>query len=124
MPMFEVGPANPRQQAAALRLVFRHLPARERETRVANALGLIERHELDAAGVLAAGVGDSLLGAMICMTAPGASGLVWPPQAEGRQRREVEDRLVESASIWLRQRGAKLAQALLGLAEVDLAEPL
>jgi mycothiol synthase len=121
----DVGPADPGQRAAALRLVFQHLSGRERETRVANALGLLERRELDPAGVLAASAGSTLLGAMICMTAPGASGLVWPPQVIASARsEETEDRLVEAASAWLRQRGAKLAQALLGLAEADLARPL
>jgi mycothiol synthase len=123
--MVEIAPAVPAQQAAALRLAFQHLPVREREMRVANALGLLERHELDPAGVLAASADGSLLGSVICMTAPGASGLVWPPQAvEGAARHTVEDRLIQAASAWLRQRGAKLAQALLGPAEAILADPL
>jgi len=123
--MIDVASADPGQRAAALRLVFQHLPARERETRVANALGLLDRHELDPAGVLAASAGGELLGAMICMTAPGASGLVWPPQVvESAGRRAIEDQLVQAASAWLRLRGAKLAQALLGPAEADLAQPL
>jgi ribosomal protein S18 acetylase RimI-like enzyme len=123
--MVEIAPAGAAQRAAALRIAFQHLPVRERETRVANALALIERHELDPAGVLAANADGFLLGTVICMTAPGASGLIWPPQAvEGAARRTVEDRLIQAASAWLRQRGAKLAQTLLGPAETVLAEPL
>jgi len=120
----DIGPAAPQDRAAVLRLAFQHLPARERETRVGNALGLVDRGELDPAGILGASAAGAVLGAMICMTAPGASGLVWPPQALGTARRRLEDRLVEAATSWLRQRRAKLAQALLGPAEADLAAPL
>jgi ribosomal protein S18 acetylase RimI-like enzyme len=122
----EIGPAAPQDRRAVFRLAFQHLPARERETRVGNALGLIERGELDPAGVLCASARGQVLGAMICMTAPGASGLVWPPQASGSvaERCLVEDRLVETASAWLRLRRAKLAQALLTPAEAGLADPL
>jgi ribosomal protein S18 acetylase RimI-like enzyme len=56
---------------------------------------------------------------------PGASGLVWPPQAvDGPGRGAVEDALVRRAVSWMRQRGAKLAQCLLAPDETHLAEPL
>jgi ribosomal protein S18 acetylase RimI-like enzyme len=56
---------------------------------------------------------------------PGASGLLWPPQALPDPRRgQVEDHLVRHAADWLRGRGAKLGQALLTPAEAPLAPPL
>jgi ribosomal protein S18 acetylase RimI-like enzyme len=120
-----VGPAQPEEQAAALNLAFQHLPPGDRRTRVANALRFLRQGELNPQGLLVARTGDRLLGVMICHPAPGASGLVWPPQAAGPEgHAAVEDLLVGSATGWLRQQGAKLAQALLAPQEAGLAVPL
>lgn len=121
-----IAPVTPEQHAAAFRLAFQHLPTKEREGRVANALGLIDRGELDPAGIFVASVSSDLVGSMICMTVPGASGLVWPPQALAKhaERTEIEDQLIQVVSAWLRQRGTKLAQALLVADDVHLGAPL
>ncbi len=120
-----IAPARPPELEAAFRLVFLHLADGEREARVANALHLLRQGELDAAGVLLATEGGTPVGAMVCLPVPGASGLVWPPQAvEGPGRAEVEDALVRRATAWLRQRGAKLGQCLLSQEEARLAGPL
>jgi ribosomal protein S18 acetylase RimI-like enzyme len=120
-----IEPARPEEQADAFHLVFRHLPEEARAGRVANALGLVSSGELDPAGVLVARAGAGLAGALVCLPVPGASGLLWPPQAhDGPRREQVEDDLVRHASFWLRGRGAKLGQALLAPAEVPLAPPL
>jgi ribosomal protein S18 acetylase RimI-like enzyme len=119
-----IAPAGPHELEAAFRLIFRHVAEAERETRVANALRLVRQGELDPAGILLATAGGAV-GAMACLPVPGASGLVWPPQAvEGPDRTGVEDALVRHAAAWLRRRGAKLAQCLLGEDEVPLAAPL
>jgi GNAT superfamily N-acetyltransferase len=128
---FDMGPtpvvesAGPGEREAAFRLIFQHLPEPERERRIGNALRLLELGELNAAGLFVVRGRQGLRGAMICLPVPGASGLVWPPQSAGDRRRiEVEDALASHASAWLRQRGAKLAQALLVPEEAYLAVPL
>jgi mycothiol synthase len=120
-----IGPAYPQELEAAFRLIFRHAEGAERERRVANAVEMVHQGELEAAGVVVARGGRGLRGALVCLPVAGASGLVWPPQVTaGPDRADLEDQLVRHATAWLRQRGAKLAQALLFPAEVSLAGPL
>ncbi len=118
-------PARPDELGSAFRLIFQYLRTEEREGRVENALRLIRQGELNARGVWVVRSEQALLGAMVCMLVPGASGLVWPPQAASPGgRNDIEDQLLQSALEWLRQGGAKLAQALLLQEERDLAAPL
>jgi ribosomal protein S18 acetylase RimI-like enzyme len=120
-----IEPARSHELLPALRLIFRHLSPQDRETRVANALRLLHQKELDPSGLLVARGPNGLLGAIICQPVPGASGLVWPPQAvKDAGEAEVEDLLIRHATTWLRQCGAKLAQALLPPKEAYLAAPL
>lgn len=120
-----IAPARPHELEAAFRLVFRQVAEGEREGRVANALHLVRQGELNAAGVLVAAEGGEPVGAIVCLPVPGASGLVWPPQAvEGPGQAAVEDALVLRAAAWLRERGARLGQCLLSEQELPLAEPL
>lgn len=117
--------ARAEERGEAFRLIFQHLQRGEQETRVVNAIRLINQGEVDPSGILVIRQGARLLGAMICLPVPGASGLVWPPQvAEGRESQELADRLVQQARAWLRQRGAKLAQSLLAADELHLAASL
>ena len=46
-----VEPARPEELGPAFRLIFQRVAADEREIRVANALRLVQEHELDPAGV-------------------------------------------------------------------------
>jgi ribosomal protein S18 acetylase RimI-like enzyme len=120
-----VVPARPEDLASAFRLLFERLPAEDREARVANALFLLDRGELLRDGVFVVPGTDQLAGALVCVPLRGASGLVWPPRArDGPERRQLEDALVLRACVWLRQRGTKLAQALLAPEEACLAAPL
>jgi ribosomal protein S18 acetylase RimI-like enzyme len=122
---YTVASAEPTERAAAFDLVFQHFGPTERQARVANALQLIELGELPAEGVWVARHEARVVGALVCLALPGASGLVWPPQvAFGINAREVEDQLIRRAAAWLRGRGAKLAQALLTEDEKGLAPPL
>jgi ribosomal protein S18 acetylase RimI-like enzyme len=117
--------ADPDDLAPAFRLMFGRLPAEQREARVANALYLTGRGELQRESVVVARGRRGLVGALVCVPLRGASGLFWPPHVlEGPRQREVEDRLVRFATDWLRRRGAKLAQALLPPDEAALADPL
>jgi ribosomal protein S18 acetylase RimI-like enzyme len=118
-----IEPARSDELAEAFGLIFRH-PAETRERRVANALHLVRTGELDPAGVLVARASDGLRGAVICLPVPGASGLVWPPQVSINPPTAIEDELLHHAAVWLRQRGARLGQALLTPAEAHLALPL
>ncbi len=120
-----VAPARPRELEGAFRLIFRHVADAERDTRVANALHLVQQGELDPSGILVVTEGGSPVGAIACLPVPGASGLVWPPQAvAGPDQLAVEDALVRHATDWLHGRGARLGQCLLSADEVPLAEPL
>jgi len=122
---FVTDPARGEELLAAFRLVFRHLPAGEREQRVANASRLIRLGELDPRGVLVARSGDQLLGGLVCLPVAGASALFWPPQAlPGRHKEAVENALLARAEQWVRRQGARLAQTLLTPQERALAAPL
>jgi ribosomal protein S18 acetylase RimI-like enzyme len=122
---FSIESARPDEWPAAFRFVFQHLPSGERVARVANAVRLVERGELDPAGILVARGGCDMQGALVCQPVPGASGLVWPPQARpGRRSAEVENELLRHACAWLRLGGARLGQALLTTGEAGLAAPL
>lgn len=117
--------ARPEDREAALRLVFQHLPASERDKRVANALHLIELGRLNSEGLFVVRSGQSVSGAMICLPIPGAGAQVWPPQTMSMARTgETETALIHHAVAWLRECGAKLGQALLGPDEVHLATSL
>jgi ribosomal protein S18 acetylase RimI-like enzyme len=123
--MFEVDRARAGEHAAALRLAFGYLVGEEGELRAANALTLLAEGNLDAEGILVVRQGGELCGAMVAMPLPGAGGLVWLPWVvEGPLRQAQEDQLVETASSWLRRRGAKVIQAFLRAEETSRAGPL
>jgi ribosomal protein S18 acetylase RimI-like enzyme len=118
-------PARDEERAAALALLFRDLPRRERRRRVANALQLVESGELDPAGIFVLREGEHLDGVMVCLPVPGASALVWPPRMAGEgPDSSRENLLVQHGLRWLRHRGVKLAQCLLTPEEVGLVGPL
>jgi ribosomal protein S18 acetylase RimI-like enzyme len=117
--------ARTEELAAAFRLAFQHLGEPERDGRVARALDLLQQRELDPEGIFVLGNGAKITAVLVCLIVPGASALVWPPQsvADSWQHRR-EDALLTHAFPWLRQRGVKLAQALLSPDEVPLANSL
>ncbi len=122
---FTVACAQPNELGPAFDLIFQQFGATERKSRVADALQLVHQRELPPEGVWVARRGTQLVGALVCLPLPGASGLIWPPQvAAGTDAREIEDQLTKDACAWLRGRGAKLAQALLTDEENHLAPPL
>jgi ribosomal protein S18 acetylase RimI-like enzyme len=121
----DIRPARLEEREAALRLIFQPILAAERETRVANALHLLEAGQLHAEGLLVAADSDGIRGAMVCLPVAGASGLVWPPQVvPGPHGDQIEDALVRSSAAWLRERGARLGQCLLPIEDVVQARPL
>jgi ribosomal protein S18 acetylase RimI-like enzyme len=120
-----VAAARLEDREAALRLVFLHFDAGEREKRVANALRLMETGQLNPEGLFVVRDGAVLSGAIICMPIRGAGALVWPPRtSDVPDAVAIQDELIHRAVSWLRQRGAKLGQALLDPSETQLAAPL
>jgi ribosomal protein S18 acetylase RimI-like enzyme len=118
-----VEPARPEEREAAFRLILQG--SEDHESRIANALRLVELGELKESGILVVRRPLGLSGAMVCLPIPGAGALVWPPRAvPGSEQAEIEDCLARHALAWLRQCGAKLAQALLVKGDVPLAAPL
>lgn len=116
--------AQAQELTEAFRIIFQHVPERDRQARIENALKLVRQKELDPAGVWVVRRRSGLLGAMVCMLVPGASALVWPPQASAGKAKQIEDVLLRTALAWVRERGAKLAQTLLAPGETSLAAPL
>src|SRR5579862_2514261 len=81
--------------------------------------------ELPPEGLLVCRADKALLGTIAALPLKGAAGLIWPPQVvAGVSKELVEDLLVTAALDLLRQRGAKLVQALLAVADAGFAVPL
>jgi ribosomal protein S18 acetylase RimI-like enzyme len=118
-------PALASEWAPALRLVFQHLSPPERRQRELAALHLLRQGELDPQGLFVVRGPRGLDGALVCLSLPGAGGLIWPPGVAAHpQQTALEDCLLRNALAWLRGRGVKLVQALLAPEEEDLAAPL
>src|SRR5262245_41993825 len=112
--MTQVSVARLEERALALEIALQHLPADERQTRLAAVMRLLEAGELDACGIFLARDAGQLRGAVVCMPLAGAGGLVWPPQTlPGPQSEQVEDALLRAAKEYLGDHGARLAQVLL-----------
>ena len=117
--------ASPAEWASAFGIIFQYLEPPERAARVENALRLVQRGQLPPTALWVAHASGELVGAVVCLPVPGASALVWPPQAiEGTRRTEIEDLLLASTVPWLQRHGAKLAQTLLAPEEIRLSGPL
>lgn len=116
--------AEPDERMAALRLTFSHLDPETRLARVSGGLELIDRGELDPAGILVARVNDRVIGAVVAAPVPGAGAAIWPSQVERGIEPAVADALAARAADWLRGQGVKLAQALLAPEDMPLAGPL
>jgi mycothiol synthase len=118
-------PVRVHELPAAFRLLFQDATAEDRETRIANALGLVRRGELDTQGLFVLRGAGRLLGAVLCLPLPGRSALVWPPQCVPDKRRTAfEDALLVCAADWLRSRNVQIAQALLSPEEAECAAAL
>jgi mycothiol synthase len=125
MPASVPRPARPEELPRAFALVFAHLAPSERDYRVARALELVKQGELDPAGILVLPEATGLAGVLICHPVPGAGALIWPPTvAAGEARHDKQDVLVRHACAWLGEKGARLAQCLLGDDETAQAVPL
>src|SRR5438105_6400073 len=88
-PLLVAEQARGRELSEAFRIIFKHIPERDRRARVDNALKLVREKELDPAGVWVVRGRSGLLGAMVCMLVPGASALIWPPQAAAADTKQI-----------------------------------
>ena len=123
--MHPVAVATPDELTQALHLSFAHVAERERLGRVDNALRLVQEGELDPKGVFVIRRTDGVVGAIVSMLVPGASALIWPPQAAaGLQEESIQDQLLKASEDWLRSGGAKLAQALIAREDRHLGAAL
>jgi ribosomal protein S18 acetylase RimI-like enzyme len=118
--------ARPDEWEAAFQLVFQDAPEGEQRERVANALRLVQQCELDPQGILVIRKGKQILSSLVCVVLPGATALVWPPRVRqgGPSKFHEQDMLLRQASQWLRQRGARLAQALVSGNEPEVGPAL
>src|SRR5262245_25050242 len=125
MAMITIHAAQPHEHAQAFRLALGYLEGEELARRVAHAQTLVSLCELDPTGILVARDGKQLVGALVCALLPGAGGLVWPPFVrESPGKEAAEDQLLTAGCHWLRQRGARLAEALLTKHEQPLGAAL
>jgi ribosomal protein S18 acetylase RimI-like enzyme len=75
---------------------------------------MVRAGELQREGIWVAVEDGAVKGAMITLPVPGASALVWPPQAEpGKQAAAIEDALAQRCCGALRAGGVRVAQSLL-----------
>jgi mycothiol synthase len=125
MTQLVVRPANRTEWPVALDVLFQHDDPASRHDRGIRTEALLRSGELDPSGLLIACRDSEIVGTILCTPAPGAVGLVWPPEViVAPERRPVEDQLVERACRWLKEKGVKLAQLLVLRQEEHRAEPL
>ncbi|HEV3144563.1 MAG TPA: GNAT family N-acetyltransferase [Gemmataceae bacterium] len=125
-PSPRIAPAKPLDFIPGLRLMFQHLPQEEAYSRSAKALHLLRGKAPETPRLLLAEEVDEIAGVILVQALVGGTGIVWPPHvaAEEVDRIALEDALVQEAIQWLRQNGAKLAQAVLYEDEAPHAGPL
>ena len=118
-------PVRPHELQAAFRLLFQHVSPLDRQGRIDSALGLVDRRELDPAGLFVLHSRGELVGAVLGLVLPGSAALVWPPQCVPSVHRAArEDALLQSTADWLRGRNVQVAQALLSPEESSRADTL
>src|SRR5262245_47561372 len=111
-----VTPARPEEFAAAVQLVFHGGPA-------ADALRALDDGTLDPSGLLVVRDESGVTAATLAAMLPDGGAVVWPPRNRFGTD-DLTDLLAGHAVRWLREHGAKTAQALLGPDETAAARPL
>lgn len=108
-------PARPDERSAALQMLLSHLDSPERDARRFGVLDGLADGSIDPTGLIVLPGLDRPLGAVLAAPAVGGGGVVWPPAvATLHQADEVAAALVEAAWSWLRGKGARLVQSLVG----------
>jgi len=118
---------NPRldELPQVFRLLFSRRTPSEQESRLHDALTMVDEGHIDPEGIFIARTQHNIRGAVVALPLPGAGAIFWTPVVkDGCDRAQVEDRLMQSALDWLRRGSTKVAHALLYLDESSLAAPL
>lgn len=121
----EIRPAREEEWPAAFRWIFKSVPESERPARIRHGIDMVRAGELQRTGIWVAIEAGVVNGAMIGLPVPGASALVWPPQAKsGDQKTAIEDALAEQCCASLRAQGVRVVQSLLETQDQQLGDPL
>jgi ribosomal protein S18 acetylase RimI-like enzyme len=116
--------ARPADWSCALELAFAPLPEPERQRHIVNGLALLAGRELAAEGVWIARSAGDVVGVQICELLGGAACLFWLPTVQDDLEPSLPERLVHAGLDWCRQRGCKLAEALVAPDALARAAPL
>lgn len=115
----EIVPCPPDDLEVALAVLYRRVNFYLRPRLIVEAVGEVERGELDLSGLWIARRGGRIVGALLTQSLAGRAGALWPPEvALNLHRATVAAGLVRTALDDLRRRGFRIAQAL-----VDTASP-
>jgi len=108
-----IGPAHPEEWSTALELLQGPVDAQTRRIQVFNGLRLLASGELDPEGLLVARGKRAILGVELAVALAGNGGVMWPPQVRHPPDWELQNRLAAAGLEFLRQRGVKVAHAIL-----------
>jgi mycothiol synthase len=111
-----VTPARANEFAAALQLIFHGRPAED-------ALRALDDGTLDPSGLLVVLDESGVTAAALASMLPDGGAVVWPPRTRPGAA-GAADLLAGHAVGWLREHGAKTAQALLATEDTAAARPL
>jgi mycothiol synthase len=116
--------ARPHEWAAALELVFAGLDENDRQRHIVNTLALLASRTVDPGGLWLARSAETLVGVQLCELLGGATCLFWPPAIHADFRDTgLAEWLLRTGVDWSRQRGSKVAQAMLSTVDSDNAVP-
>jgi mycothiol synthase len=116
--MTTIASVPPGEWSDVLELALARTPPEHRPARVRHCVQLLQTGVLDPDGIWSTRRGGAIVGVQVCVPVAGASCLFWLPMGEGA------DALVAAGLRWCRVKRCKLAQALVGAADLPLAEPL
>jgi ribosomal protein S18 acetylase RimI-like enzyme len=109
-----VEPCPPTDRETALGVLYRRVPGTLRPRLIANALGEERRGFIDLSGLWVARRRGRIVGAMLTQALAGRAAAVWAPEVDPSWRRaSTAVALVRAVLGHLRQRGFRIAQALL-----------
>jgi ribosomal protein S18 acetylase RimI-like enzyme len=109
-----IQPCPPDDLEAALEVLYRRVPTSLRPRLIADALAESERGLIDLSGLWVACRRGRIVGAMLTQPLAGRAAAVWAPEVDPSWRRAATAAALVRASLAdLRERGFRIAQALL-----------
>jgi mycothiol synthase len=120
-----IGPARPDEWPAALDMAYNRVAGERRHFQVIHALHLIDEGAIDPAGILVARWQEKICGVQVCVPLGGASFLFWLPATLLQSNPvSLENGLIRAGLAWCRQRGGKVAHAILPPADAGAGTAL